>query len=146
MYYYTYDEFAKDFKDLAKNIDASFKADAILAVARGGMSLAHCLALALNNRQVFVLNSIHYDDTTKLDTVEIFNVPDLSNFKTVLIVDDVIDSGESMKEIKRLLQSKFPHIIFKVATVFKRKHSIFSPDFVVRDIDEWVVFHWDIKL
>lgn len=66
------------------------------------MSLGHSLAVALKTRQLFALNSIHYDDTKKLDTIEIFNIPDLSKHKKILLIDDIVDSGESLAEIKKV--------------------------------------------
>lgn len=70
------------------------------------MSLGHSLAVALKTRQLFALNSIHYDNTKKLDTIEIFNIPDLSKHKKILLIDDIVDSGESLAEIKKVLLEK----------------------------------------
>jgi len=103
MIFYSYDEFAVDAKKMAKQIKDEFDPEVILAVARGGLTLGHSLAVALENRNLFTLNSIHYEDTNKLDTIQIFNVPDLSKYTKILLVDDIIDSGESMVEIKREL-------------------------------------------
>ena len=60
------------------------------------------------------LNSIHYEGQKKLDTFNIFNIPDLSNAKKVLIIDDIIDSGETMQEILIILNDKYPNIEFKI--------------------------------
>ena len=68
----------------------------------------HFLAEALDTRRLFSINSIHYDDTTKLDTFDIFNIPDLKDAKKVVILDDIVDSGETMREILKLLGSKYP--------------------------------------
>ena len=146
MYFYSYDEFKDDVILLAKNIKKDFDPEAIVAVARGGLSLAHSLATALKNRNLFVLNSIHYDDTTKLDYIKIFNIPNIKDFKKVLIVDDLVDSGESMKEIKKTLQDEFKHINFKVATIFYKDKAIFKPDFCAKEAFGWINFFWDIDL
>lgn len=71
------------------------------------MSLGHSLAVALKTRQLFALNSIHYDNTKKLDTIEIFNIPDLSKHKKILLIDDIVDSGESLAEIKKFCLKNF---------------------------------------
>ena len=91
MIFYSYEEFKEDVKILAKEIKEDFNPDALLAIARGGMSLGHSLAVALQTRKLFALNSIHYDDTKKLDTIEIFNIPDLSKYKKILLIDDIVD-------------------------------------------------------
>lgn len=143
MIVYTYEEFEKDVKVLAKEIRSDFNPEAILAVARGGVTLGHFLAMHINTRLLFTLNSIHYNDSVKLNHIEIFNIPDLSKFTKVLIVDDIIDSGETMQEILRILKEKFPKIEFKVASLFYKDEALLEPEFKVKKTDEWVEFFWE---
>ncbi|BCX79855.1 phosphoribosyltransferase [Campylobacter sp. 19-13652] len=146
MIYYSYDEFAVDVKKMAKQIRDEFKPEAILAIARGGLTLGHSLAVALENRNLFSLNSIHYEGDKKLDTIEIFNVPELGKFKKVLLVDDIIDSGESMVEIKRELLKRYPHLELKIATVFYKQKALLLPEYRVKEATEWVEFFWDVHI
>ena len=140
---YPFEEFSADVKVLAAKIKAEFEPEVILAIARGGLTLGHFLAMRLNNRNLFVLNSIHYDDTQRLDSLKIFNVPDLSAHKRVLIVDDMIDSGETMSAIKSLLAGKFPRVEFKIATIFYKQNAILQPDFTLKEATEWIEFFWE---
>ena len=140
---YPFEEFQIDAKILAAKIKAEFEPEVILAIARGGLTLGHFLAMRLNNRNLFVLNSIHYDDTQRLDSLKIFNVPDLSAHKRVLIVDDMIDSGETMSAIKSLLAGKFPRVEFKIATIFYKQNAILQPDFTLKEAKEWIEFFWE---
>lgn len=146
MIFYSYDEFAVDTKKMAKQIKDEFDPDVILAVARGGLTLGHSLAVALNNRNLFTLNSIHYEDTNKLDTINIFNVPDLSKYTKILLVDDIIDSGESMVEIKRELLKRYPNLDIKIATVFYKEKALLLPEFKVKKAHDWIEFFWDIHI
>ncbi len=146
MIFYSYDEFKQDVKILAKQIKKDFNPDALLAIARGGMSLGHSLAVALKTRNLFTLNSIHYEDTKKLDSIEIFNIPDLSRYKKILLIDDIVDSGESLAEIKKVLLEKFPHTTLKIATIFYKKTAILEPEFKIKEAKEWVNFYWDISI
>ncbi|WP_149725234.1 phosphoribosyltransferase [Campylobacter concisus] len=146
MIFYSYDEFAVDTKKMAKQIKDEFDPEVILAVARGGLTLGHSLAVALNNRNLFTLNSIHYEDTNKLDTINIFNVPDLSKYTKILLVDDIIDSGESMVEIKRELLKRYPNLDIKIATVFYKEKALLLPDFKVKEAHDWIEFFWDIHI
>ena len=146
MIFYSYDEFAVDTKKMAKQIKDEFDPEVILAVARGGLTLSHSLAVALNNRNLFTLNSIHYEDTNKLDTINIFNVPDLSKYTKILLVDDIIDSGESMVEIKRELLKRYPNLDIKIATVFYKEKVLLVPEFKVKEAHDWVEFFWDIHI
>ena len=146
MVFYSYDEFAVDAKKMAKQIKDEFDPEVILAVARGGLTLGHSLAVALENRNLFTLNSIHYEDTNKLDTIQIFNVPDLSKYTKILLVDDIIDSGESMVEIKRELLKRYPNLDIKIATVFYKEKALLLPEFKVKEAHDWVEFFWDIHI
>ena len=146
MIFYSYDEFAVDAKKIAKQIKDEFDPEVILAVARGGLTLGHSLAVALENRNLFTLNSIHYEDTNKLDTIQIFNVPDLSRYTKILLVDDIIDSGESMVEIKRELLKRYPNLDIKIATVFYKEKALLLPEFKVKEAHDWVEFFWDIHI
>ena len=146
MIFYSYDEFAVDAKKMAKQIKDEFDPEVILAVARGGLTLGHSLAVALENRNLFKLNSIHYEDTNKLDTIQIFNVPDLSKYTKILLVDDIIDSGESMVEIKRELLKRYPNLDIKIATVFYKEKALLLPEFKVKEAHDWVEFFWDIHI
>ena len=146
MILYSYDEFAVDAKKMAKQIKDEFDPEVILAVARGGLTLGHSLAVALENRNLFTLNSIHYEDTNKLDTIQIFNVPDLSKYTKILLVDDIIDSGESMVEIKRELLKRYPNLDIKIATVFYKEKALLLPEFKVKEAHDWVEFFWDIHI
>jgi len=141
MIYYKYETFIEDIENLSEQI-RYFKPDIILAIARGGVTIGHFLAENLKLRDLYTLNSIHYDDTKKLDTIEIFNIPNLPPGKKVLIVDDIVDSGESMHEIIKILKEKYPKTTFKTAAIFYKKDAIFKPDYMVKHADDWIEFFW----
>ncbi len=143
--YYSYDLFVQDSQFLV-NLCRTYNADVLLAVARGGLTLSHLMAQALDVRNLFTLNSIHYEGEQKLDTFNIFNIPDLSNAKKVLIIDDIIDSGETMQEILIILNDKYPNIEFKIATLFYKSTALIKPDFSVREADEWIDFFWEVDI
>jgi xanthine phosphoribosyltransferase len=143
--FYSYEEFKVDVNLLAHEIKP-YKPDVILAIARGGMTLGHFLAEALEMRDLYSINSIHYEETRKLDTIDIFNMPDLSKAKRVVIVDDIIDSGETMIEIKKVITKKYPDLDIKVAAVFYKDKALLHPDFKAREATEWIEFFWDFKI
>ena len=142
MYKYPYEAFNDDVGSLIHHAQL-YNPDIILAVARGGVTLGHFMANRMDIRALYTLNSIHYDDTKKLETIEVFNIPNLGAGKRVLVVDDIIDSGESMAEIIKILEEKFPKNVFKVATLFFKKEAIFTPDFSCHEAKEWIEFFWD---
>lgn len=143
--YYSYEECLKDCKVLLPMIK-EYQPDALIAIARGGLALGHLLSEGLGTREIYTLNSIHYDGTKKLDTFDIFNIPDLSRIHKVVLIDDIVDSGESMVEIIKILQLKFPHCEFKIATIFYKTTALIQPDFSVREANDWIDFFWEVDL
>ena len=143
MRFYSFDEMDRDARVIAKQVRDEFMPDAIVAIARGGLTFGHALANALDMRTIFSINSIHYADTKKLDTIDVFNVPDLELYKRVLLVDDIIDSGDSMVEIKRVLLEKFPQIELTTAVLFYKPKALIQPDFKISKTDEWINFFWE---
>lgn len=143
--YYSYD-MCKNDAQLLVNICRDFNPKAILAVARGGLTLSHLIASALNIRDLFVINSLFYDNDKQLSTPNIFNIPNLSSIKKVLIIDDIVDSGITINEILKILKEKYPKIEFKIATIFYKKTAIIKPDFFVRYTENWIDFFWEVDL
>ncbi|MGB1226663.1 MAG: phosphoribosyltransferase [Poseidonibacter sp.] len=143
--YYSYDLFKEDTQKLV-NSCRDYEPDVLLAVARGGLTLAHLMAQALDMRNLYSLNSVHYEGELKLDTFNIFNIPDVSHAKRVLIVDDIVDSGETMEEILKILKEKFPNVEFKLATLFYKKTAVLQPDYTVREATQWIDFFWEIDV
>ncbi|QKF82491.1 phosphoribosyltransferase [Halarcobacter ebronensis] len=142
-YYYGYDEFLKDTKVLIEKC-RDYEPDILLAVARGGLTLGHLMAHGLDMRNLYTLNSIHYEGELKLDTFNIFNIPDVSHAKRVLLIDDIIDSGETMREIIKILEKKFPKVDFKLASLFYKKTAVIQPDFAVKESNKWIDFFWEV--
>ena len=143
--YYSYELFVKDTQVLVDKC-RDFEPEILLAVARGGLTLSHLMAQAMDMRNLYTLNSIHYEGELKLDTFNIFNIPDVSHAKKVLIVDDIVDSGETMREILKVLSEKFPNVEFKLATLFYKKTAVLRPNYSVREANEWIDFFWEIDV
>jgi len=144
-YYYGYEEFVADASALIHKT-REFDPDTLLAVARGGLTLGHFMAQGMDTRRLFALNSIHYNETHKLDTLDIFNIPDLSDAKKVLIIDDIVDSGETLKEIVRLLKDKYPECEFKIATIFYKSTAVIEADYAIKKAHDWIDFFWEVDL
>ena len=143
--YYSYDTCIGDCKVLIPQIK-TFDPDGLVFIARGGLILGHLLSEALDIRQTYTINSIGYNDTKKLNNVEIFNIPDLSTLKKVVIIDDIIDSGETMVEILKTLTTKFPLCDFKIATLFYKESALIQPNYSVKEAKEWIEFFWSEDL
>jgi xanthine phosphoribosyltransferase len=143
--YYSYRNCLEDCRVLIPQIK-EYNPDALIAIARGGLVLGHLLSEALETREIYSLNSIHYDGTKKLATFEIFNIPDLSKKHKIVLIDDIVDSGESMMEILKTLKEKYHHCEFKIATIFYKPKAMIQPDFSVKEAKNWIEFFWEVDL
>ena len=141
-YKYTYNEFAEDIDKFCELITL-YNPQVILAVARGGVTFGHFIAEKLNIRDLYTLNSIHYEGDKKLDTINIWNIPTLAKNKRVLVVDDIVDSGESMNEIIKILKKKFPDTTFKSGVIFYKPDAVFEPDYKLKTANKWIDFFWN---
>ena len=142
-YYYSYEEFRDDIKSLKERV-STFNPDTLLGIARGGLMPSLFLAHSFDTNRLFIINTIHYNNTQKLDTMDIFNIPNLSDAKRVLIIDDIVDSGETVEAVLRLLKEKYPDIEFKLATLFYKSSALIRPDFAVKEAKSWIDFFWEI--
>ncbi|MDQ7085311.1 MAG: phosphoribosyltransferase family protein [Sulfurovum sp.] len=142
--YYGYEAYKEDLKILISKIDQPF--DAILGIARGGLSMAQMLGEYYHLREVYSINTIGYEDTQKNDTVEVFNIPNLPSAKVVLIVDDIIDSGDTLIEVLAVLNTKYPQILFYTASLFYKKTAKITPTWYVKEPKGWIDFFWSEDL
>ena len=142
--YYPYHEFCDDLKSLIQKIDQPF--DAILGMARGGLSMAQLLGEYYDMREVYAINTIGYEGTEKNDTVDVFNIPDLKSVETVLIVDDIVDSGDTLVEVLGILNKKYPKITFHTASLFYKKTAKITPTWYVKEPKGWIDFFWSVDL
>ncbi len=142
--YYKYSKFIQDLNRLTKIIDKPF--DTILPIARGGLSIAHILSEYYNIRAVYSINTIGYNNREKLDKIEIFNIPNLENSKRVLIIDDIVDSGDTLYATLELLKEKYPNIIFYSASIFYKKTAKIAPTWYLNETEDWIDFFWSVDL
>ena len=143
-FYYPYQELVYDLKNLIKMIDQEF--DVILPIARGGLTIGQMLGEYYNIREVYAINTIGYDDTEKLDDVTVFNIPNLQMTKRVLIVDDIVDSGDTLTSVLKVLEAKYPTIEFFTASIFYKPTASIEPTWWVKEPNAWIEFFWSDDL
>jgi xanthine phosphoribosyltransferase len=142
MKYYSYENFKNDTKSLIEQVrDSNF--EAIVAVARGGLSLSHAMSEGLDIRDVQSIRTELYDKSQKRENITIFGACEFKNIKRVLVVDDISDSGDTLNAVMNYLNREFEDIEFKSATLFYKKTSIYEPDFWINEADDWIDFFWE---
>ena len=80
--YYSYEIFKDDTQTLVDKC-RDFNPEVLLAVARGGLTLSHLMAQALDIRNLFSINCVSYDKDKQISAPNIFNIPDLADAKKV---------------------------------------------------------------
>lgn len=142
MRYYDYDSFKADTLTLVAQIRA-YDPDALLPIARGGLTLSHAIAHALDIRAVLPINAILYEKEQKGDSCDVFNVPDLKEYERILILDDIVDSGETLKRVQECLFSRYSDKRFKTASLFYKRTAAVLPEFSVHEATQWIDFFWE---
>jgi len=142
MIYYDYKRFSGDVLTLSEQCKP-FEADTIIAVARGGMTLAHALAMALDLRNLQSIRIESYDGDCQRECVSILGQCDLAASKRVLVVDDIVDSGQTLFSLMPLLREQNPLCEFKIATLFTKQTALVQPDFFLHEATDWIDFFWE---
>ena len=97
-------------------------------------------------REVYSINTIGYEETEKNDFIEVFNIPELKSAKKVLIVDDIVDSGDTLVEVLTVLNEMYPNVTFITASLFYKKTAKIAPTWYVKEPKGWIDFFWSVDL
>ena len=133
--------------DLAGRIRKDgFKPDIIVGISRGGWPPARVLSDLLSNPNVANVRAEFY-----LGIAETGSEPTLTQpvsvktrGKKILIVDEVADTGKSLRMVRE-------HIVkegakeARTVTVYYKPWSIVRPDYFAKETSDWIVFPWEIK-
>ncbi len=129
-------------KILAQN----YQPNMVVGITRGGLIPARILADLLETSEFATIQIEFYVDINQTKAEPTLRQPLTAKVahKKVLLVDDIADSGESLKLAKTHLQQQGAHEV-KTATLYQKSHSTTTPDFYEKQTTNWVVFPWDTK-
>lgn len=140
-----WDEIYAMLLDLAIRIKKSgFRADLIVGVSRGGWAPARILSDLLENAHTANIRIEFYTGIGKRASKPIVTQPisDKVSNKNVLVVDDVSDSGESLKvALDHMLEMGAASV--RTVTIYFKPHSVFKPDYFYEPTGDWIVFPWE---
>ncbi|ADB58663.1 phosphoribosyltransferase [Archaeoglobus profundus] len=145
---YSWDDVYKLCKELARKIkNSGFKPDAIVAVARGGWVPARILADFLLIRELYSVKAEHWGIVATVTGKARITQPlmvDLTG-KSVLVVDDVADTGETVEIVAQHVREKNAKEVRTAVIDFKHT-SKFVPDYYAREMEKWawIVYPWSI--
>jgi hypoxanthine phosphoribosyltransferase len=123
-----------------------FKPDIIVGISRGGWLPARVLSDFLESPNLANVKVEYYLGVaeTKNEPVLTQGVSAVVTGKKVFIVDDVADTGKSLKLVKEhILQQGAKEA--RIATVYYKPWSVVKPDYYERETRLWIVFPWEIK-
>ncbi len=131
--------------DLAQQIKKDeYKPEVIVGVSRGGWPPARVMSDLLRNPNLANMKVEFYRDIgvrnkkpriTQPVTMEAMG-------KRVLVVDDVSDTGHSLRVVVDHLRRK-PVKELRVSTIYMKPKSIFRPDYYARTTKKWIIFPWE---
>jgi len=125
-------------------ISSGFKPDAIVGIMRGGWIPARILADLLG---VDILDAIEikfYRGIGETREKPVVTRPPLSDLrdKSVLLVDDVSDTGKSLSVAVSALVLLGPARI-RTATLYIKPWSMSVPDYYAASTESWIIFPWE---
>jgi len=141
----SYELFGTAARDLAERIAADgFRPDAIVGIARGGLPLAGALGYALDVKTLGSLNVEFYTGVGSTLETPVVLPPTLDREslagKSILLVDDVADSGRTLHLVVELLRAGGGEV--RTVCLYSKPGSVETPDYVWRTTPHWILFPW----
>jgi hypoxanthine phosphoribosyltransferase len=133
--------------DLARRIRKDrFVPDVIVGVSRGGWTPGRILSDLLENPEIANVKAEFYLGVaeTKKEPVITQGVSAAVEGKKVLIVDDVADTGKSLRLVKAHLLEEGAEDL-RIATLYYKPWSVTVPDYYERTTRAWIIFPWERK-
>jgi hypoxanthine phosphoribosyltransferase len=125
-----------------KIISSGFSPDYIIGVTTGGLFPLAFLAKRLKINTILTVSA----KKSKSKVVSIKHLPkvDLKN-KKILLVDEIAESGRTLKKISEMLRKEYSVSDLKIATLAANKDVCeFWPDYyIIIEKGDWVIFPWE---
>jgi len=128
----------------------TFNPDLIIGLSRGGLIPLGLLAgeKMFDQRNTLSIAVSSYDRTKQGNITLLLPVhtENLRDYKSVLVVDDLIDSGKTMAFVVALLKKDLPEATIKTAVLFyKPANTTMTPDYYASETADWIVFPWETE-
>ncbi|MGA8113972.1 MAG: phosphoribosyltransferase [Actinocatenispora sp.] len=141
----TWERFGQACRQLAQDVaDDGYRPDIILSIARGGLLVAGSLSYALGVKNLHVMNVEFYTGVDERLAMPVMlppvpNTVDLSGGR-VLIVDDVADTGATLKLVHDFCESHVAET--RCAVIYEKARSTVKCEYVWQRTDRWIDFPW----
>lgn len=141
----TWERFGQAARELAAMVvDSGFQPDLIMSITRGGMLPAGALSYAMGIKNLHIINVEFYTGVDARLPLPVLLPPvpaavDLSQ-KAVLVVDDVADTGETLRMVRDFCAEHVAET--RTAVLYEKSQSVVKCDYVWKRTDEWISFPW----
>ena len=138
----SWEEIHRNSKALAWRLSELKPYKGIIAVTRGGLVPAAIVARELDIRLIDTFCVLSYSQKTKGDIKVLKESIVANNGEGWLIVDDLVDTGETIKAIR----SSLPNAHY--ATVYAKPSGREQVDTFITEVsqDTWIYFPWDMEM
>jgi xanthine phosphoribosyltransferase len=141
----SWDQFHRDSKALAwRLVEKNEGWKGIIAITRGGLIPAGIIARELEIKMVETIGISSYDDKSQreLNIIKDINKPLVGEGEGWLVIDDLVDSGNTAKAIRKMLPKAH------IATVYAKPAGEPLVDTYVTWVsqDTWIYFPWDVDI
>ena len=123
-----------------------FEPGVILGVSRGGWPPARVLSDLLENPELANVKTEFYMGVAETKGEPTITQPISVSVrdKKVLVVDEIADTGKSLRLIQSHLKKQGASEI-KIAAIYYKPWSVVTPDYYEKESSAWVVFPWERK-
>jgi uncharacterized protein len=144
----TWERFGVATRELAFEIARDgYRPDMVLAIARGGLTVAGALAYALAVKNCFAMNVEFYTSVDERLDVPVVLPPtlDLIDLRgmRVLIADDVADTGKTLELVRKEIAEHVAEA--RTAVLYHKPRSIITPEYVWAHTERWINFPWSCQ-
>lgn len=127
-----------------------FSPDVVIGMSRGGIVPSRLICDHLVVKNLFTVKTEHWGLTATPDgkarLAQSLNT-DVRR-RTVLIVDDITDTGQSLILARDHVASLHPGDL-RSATLLHITHSLITPDYFAKEVDKdqwtWFIFPWNVR-
>ena len=133
--------------NLASTVRKSgFEPEIIVGVSRGGWPPARVMSDLLENPNVASVAAEFYVGVAETKGKPVITQPVSVSVKgkRVLVVDDVADTGESLRLVRSYLEEQGATEV-KTATIYYKPWSVMIPDYYEKETRSWIIFPWERK-
>lgn len=132
--------------NLSKKIeDSGYRPDIVVAVARGGYVPARLICDFMGISDLLSVQSQHWVEAAKVTQKAILRHPfkiDAEN-KNILIVDDIVDTGETLKLAKEfVLENWKPNDARTASLQWISPVAKYKPDYYLIEVKDWAWFQY----